>query len=65
MMNRQGKSIQERLSEEVAYINQVDNIEHKKILAHKALGAADIAVEFGMISYKEWELYIKDIFNVA
>lgn len=65
MKNRQGKSIQERLTEELQYINQIENAEHKKILAYKALGAVDIAVEFGLITYSEWEQYIKNIFQAA
>lgn len=63
MKNRQGKSVNERLKEEILYINQVKNTEHQKILANRALGSVDIAVEFGLITYSEWELYIKHIFK--
>ena len=65
MKNKQGKTVQERLNEEIEYIKRISNSESQKILAYKALGAVDIAVEFGLITYNEWENHIKEIFKVA
>ena len=64
MINKQGKSIQDRLHEDIEYAENLDDISHKKILATKALGAVDLAVEFEMITYTEWEEYISKIFEM-
>jgi hypothetical protein len=65
MRNRQGKTVRERLIEEIEYLKRLDNVEHQAILAYKALGAADIAVEFGLITYNEWEKCIEELFKTA
>lgn len=62
MVNRRGQSVNERLKEEIEYAENAESAEQKEILAIKALGAADMAVEFGLITYKEWEHYINRIF---
>lgn len=38
--------------------------ENKKALAFQALGAVEIAVEFGLITYLEFERYINKIFEI-
>ena len=53
------------MNEEIDYMQNTNDLDNKKILAYKALGAVDIAVEFGLITYAEWEIYIKTIFKAA
>lgn len=65
LTNKRGQSIQDRIKQEIEYAKSIENNADKKLLATKALGAADIAVEFGLITYKEWEQHIEDIFKIA
>lgn len=64
LKNKQGKTIQIRLTEEIEYAESVKSAEQREILAIKALGAVDLAVEFGMITYNEWTTYIERIFKM-
>ena len=42
----------------------IKDIAKKSMLATKALGTVDIAVEFNLITIEEWEKYIDDIFQM-
>ena len=64
MKNKRGKTINERLEEDIKYAEATTEIADRTLLATKALGAADLAVEFGLITYTEWELYIDRIFKL-
>lgn len=64
MENKRGQSVNDRLKEEIEYAERVDSIEQKSTLAVKALGAVDLAVEFGLITYKQWETHIDRIFAI-
>ena len=64
MVNRQGKTVNKRLHEDVEYLEQTADYEKRKMLAIKVLGAADLAVEFNLITYKEWEKHIEKIFKI-
>lgn len=65
IMNKRGKTVKDRLNEDIEYARNTVNIKHRELLALKALGAADLAVEFGLITYPEWEKYIESIFKIA
>ena len=41
-----------------------DDIGTKKALAFQALGAVELAVDFGLITYTEFERYINTIFKL-
>ena len=64
MQNNRGKTIKDRLNEDIEYAENLKSAESKEILALKALGAADMAVEFGLITYNEWETYIDRLFKI-
>ena len=64
MENKHGKTIHERLTEEINFAKGTNDIAKKSMLATKALGAVDIAVEFGLITMNEWNKYIDDIFQM-
>lgn len=64
MTNKRGYTVQERIEQDIEYAKDRKDKAEKSLLATKALGAADLAVEFGMITYKEWEKYIDDIFTL-
>lgn len=65
MENRRGYTVQERLKQDIEYAAERENKAERQLLATKALGAADLAIEFGLITYTEWEKHIEDIFNIA
>ena len=64
MENKRGMTISERLKQDIEYAENTTDIKHREILAIKALGAVDIAVEYGLITYKEWEAYLGRIFAI-
>lgn len=63
-MNTTGSTIQDRLQFDIELAKNARNKEHKKALAFQALGAVEIAVEFGLITYLEFERYISKIFEM-
>ena len=65
MVNKRGYTVQDRLKQDIEYAKNTKDEAIKKLLATKALGAADFAVEFGLITYNEWERHIEDIFKIA
>lgn len=65
MKNKRGYTVQDRIKQDIEYAKKIEDIHNRRLLATKALGAADIAVEFGLITYKEWEKHIEDIFQIA
>ena len=58
MKNKRGQTVCERITEEFEHINMIQDIDQRKVLACKALGAADIAIEFGLITYTEWSHFV-------
>ena len=65
MKNKRGYTVQDRIKQDIEYAKNIEDIHNRRLLATKALGAADIAVEFGLITYNEWEKHIEDIFKIA
>jgi len=65
MENKRGYTVQERLKQDIEYAKGMKDKADRTLLATKALGAADLAVEFGLITYKEWEKHIENIFAIA
>lgn len=64
MKNKRGYTAQERIEQDVEYAEKIENMADRTLLATKVLGAADLAVEFGLITYTEWEKYIDRVFNI-
>lgn len=65
MENKRGYTVQQRIKQDIEYAKNIKDIASRSMLATKALGAADLAVEFGLITYNEWEQHIEDIFKIA
>jgi hypothetical protein len=63
-LNTTGSTIQDRLQFDIELAKNARNKEHKKALAFQALGAVEIAVEFGLITYLEFEQYISKIIEL-
>ena len=64
MKNKRGYTVQDRIKQDIDYAKTKRTKADQAMLATKALGAADLAVEFGLITYNEWEKYIEDIFTI-
>ena len=64
MQNKRGMTVTDRIEQDIEYAQNTANIKHRELLALKALGAADFAVEFELITYKQWENYIDIIFKM-
>ena len=62
MENKYGFTVQERLKQDIEYAINIKDEKSRAILATKALGAADFAVEFGLITYNQWEKHIEKLF---
>ena len=65
MENKRGYTVQDRIKQDIEYAKAMEDKADRTLLATKALGAADLAVEFGLITYKEWEKHIENIFDIA
>ena len=65
MKNKRGYTVQDRIKQDIEYAKNTTDVSNRRLLATKALGAADLAVEFGLITYNEWERHIDDIFQIA
>lgn len=65
MKNDRGITIQERLSFDIELAENEKNKDNKKALAFQALGAVEIAVDFGLITYIEFEKYISKIIDMV
>ena len=64
MKNVHGNTIQDRLSFDIELAENTKEVVNKKALANQALGAVEIAVEFGLITYIEFENYINKIIEM-
>ena len=64
LRNKQGYTVVERIEQDIEYAESVKGKAEQAMLATKVLGAVDLAVEFGLISYTEWATYIDKIFEI-
>lgn len=64
LTNKKGQSVQYRIEQDINYAKNIEDKAKQVMLATKVLGAADLAVEFGLIKYTEWEQYIDIIFEM-
>lgn len=54
MRNKQGLKITERITKDIEFAEEVNNTEQRRLLAHMAIAAAELAIDFGLITYQEW-----------
>lgn len=64
LKNKQGYTVVERIKQDIEYAESIKDKAKQAMLATKVLGAVDLAVEFGLISYTEWATYIDKIFDI-
>ena len=65
MINNRGLTVSERIKESFDIISEIEGTYHdKKAFALRAIGLADFAFEFGLITYDEWEEYLSMYFDI-
>lgn len=64
MKNKRGYTVVERIEQDIEHAENEKDKAKQTMLAGKVLGAVDLAVEFNLITYNEWEKYIDRVFNI-
>lgn len=59
MINNRGLTVRDRITESFDIAREMKGSE-RKTFAIRAIGVADFALEFGLISYEEWEKYLSE-----
>lgn len=54
MRNKYGQTVTERISQDIIHAETIHDAEQRKLLIHMAISAAELAIDFGLITYKEW-----------
>lgn len=54
MRNKRGLTIIERINKDIELAEAESNAEQRRLLAHMAIAAAEFAVDFGLISHRDW-----------
>lgn len=54
MRNKQGLTVTERINKDLELAEAESNAEHRRLLAHMVIAAAELAIDFGLITYKDW-----------
>lgn len=62
LRNKRKLNIHDKLLFNIVLAEREENKKNKTLLFNQALGAVDIAVDFGLITHDEWEKYIERIF---
>lgn len=65
LKNSRGITIQERLTFNIKLAENAKDKDNKKALTFQALGAVELAVDFGLITYIEFEKYIRKILELV
>lgn len=65
MKNNRGLTVQDRIKESFEIAKEVNGNNHdRKAFALRAIGVADFALEFGLITFDEWEQYLSEFFLI-
>ncbi len=64
MRNNRGLSVNDRIKESFDIAREMKGAD-KKTFALRAIGVADFALEFGLITYNEWEQYLSEYFQIV
>lgn len=63
MKNRSGLTVVERISKDIEIAETAEG-EHRKLSAYMALAAAEFAIDFELITHKEWGELTRRAFDV-
>ena len=66
MINNRGMTVKDRISESFEIARETDGTpQDKKAFALRAIGVADFALEFGLITFEEWENYLSEYIRIG
>lgn len=54
MRNKRGLTVSERIEKDIELASKECDVEQRRLLAHMAIAAAEFAIDFGLITYREW-----------
>jgi hypothetical protein len=54
MRNNQGLTITERINKDIELAKMTENEDQRALLVHMAIAAAELAVDFKLITFQEW-----------
>lgn len=54
LKNKRGLTVYERIKKDIEFAETVNNEDHRRLLSHMAIAAAELAVDFELINHKEW-----------
>ena len=54
MRNKRGLTVIERIKKDLEFAEAVSDTEQRRLLAHMAIASAELAIDFDLITYKEW-----------
>ena len=64
MRNKHGKTVIERLTKDIEYAKNIEDIEQRKLHAYMIMAMLELAVDFGMITHTEWDINTKEAFGL-
>lgn len=66
MRNNRGLTVSERIQESFEIAKEMQGSQQdRKAFALRAIGVADFALEYDLITYEEWQGYLSEFFNVV
>ena len=66
MKNNRGLTVNDRIKESFDIAREINGTsQDKKAFALRAIGVADFALEFGLITFEEWEQYLSEYFQIV
>jgi hypothetical protein len=65
MINNRGMTVKDRIQESFDIARAIEGSQQdKKAFALRSIGVADFALEFGLITFEEWEGFLSEYFQI-
>lgn len=64
MKNKRGMTAGEKIRIDLEIAKETNDEDHKRLLAHMVISAAELAIDFGLITYKEWGNITREAFSI-
>lgn len=65
MRNKQGLAVVERIERDIEFAETIADAEQRRLLAHMAIAAAELAIDFNLITYQEWGGLVRRAFAIT
>jgi hypothetical protein len=63
LKNINGLTVAERIMKDIEFAEASMSEDQRSLLIHIAIGAAELAIEYGLITYEEWDVLTKRAFS--